>query len=132
MSRFIRFDGGLINVDHIMTVDCHPGNEKMVFIRLVDGSDKIVSRSCVDAIAGHNEVVSIVPCTGIAAEVDTDDGVKQYPVRHLALMADGAIRPVDVSCNRIELFDKYSNFINLVATDGQPCPADYTHRRWLR
>ena len=116
MNRFITIKnehGGydMINAQHIITAEnMYDGK---IQLRAVNGMKYIVDESEWSNISGHNHIVQLQACAGIAAEITIEGIVHQRPVSVLALMADGTIRPMNA---RLEFMDTiYGNtFLGLV------------------
>ena len=116
MNRFITIkneQGGydMINAQHIITVEnMYDGK---IQLRAVNGMKYIVDESEWSNISGHNHIVQLHACAGIAAEITNEGIVHQRPVSVLALMADGTIRPMNA---RLEFMDSiYGNtYLGLV------------------
>lgn len=105
MNRFITIKNeqgyyDMINAQHIITVEnMYDGKLQL---RMVNGMKYNVDESEWHNISGHNHVVELQPCIGIAAEITIEGRVHQRPVAVLALMADGSVRPMNA---RMEFMD---------------------------
>lgn len=105
MNRFITLKNeqgcyDMINVRHIITVEnMYDGKLQ---IRMVNGMKYIVDEKEWNNISGHNSIVQIVPCEGIAVELVINNTVYQRPVFLMALTATGQLRPVN---ERLEFMD---------------------------
>lgn len=105
MNRFITIknDQGcydMINTQHIITVEnMYDGNMQL---RMVNGMKYTVEEAEWNNISGHDHIVELQPCMGIAAEITIEGIVHQRPVAVLALMADGSVRPMNA---RMEFMD---------------------------
>lgn len=90
----------MINARHIITVEnMYDGKLQ---IRMVNGMKYIVDEQEWNNISGHNSIVQIVPCEGVAVELVMNNTVYQRPVFLMALTATGQLRPVN---ERLEFMD---------------------------
>lgn len=105
MNRFITLKNeqgcyDMINAHHIITVEnMYDGKLQ---IRMVNGMKYIVDEAEWNNLSGHDSIVQIVPCKGIAVELVVHDTVYQGPVFLVALTASGKLRPVN---ERLEFMD---------------------------
>ena len=105
MNRFITLKNvqgsyDLINAQHIITAEnMYDGK---IQLRVTNGMKYVVDESEWCDIVGHNHVVQIVPCVGLAAEIVINGTISKRPISVLAITASGEIRPMN---ERLEFMD---------------------------
>ena len=105
MNRFITLKNeqgsyDMINAQHVITVEnMYDGKLQL---RVANGLKYTVDEEEWCNIAGHNHVVQLIACAGIAAQIRINGTIHQRPVCLLALTANGDIRPMN---ERLEFMD---------------------------
>ncbi len=118
MSRFVEVESNLIHVDHIVRVHQHKNYALSIYLDngSVIKTDYACERVLAD-ITGRDFIVATVPCEGVSVAIDNGEGLRFYPVRHLALTGDGEVRPLSVQFDRIEFFDDWPGYGGMTHTN---------------
>ena len=105
MNRFITIENeqgcfDMINAQHIITVEnMYDGKLQL---RMVNGMKYTVGEIEWNNISGHNHIVQVQPCDGIAAQVNIGGVVQQRPVAALAVTASGRVRPINAQLQFVD------------------------------
>ena len=85
MSRFVEVEANLINVDHIVRVRQHKNYALSIY--LDNGNVIKTDYACervLEDIMGRDFIEGTVACEGVSVAIDNGEGMRFYPVRHLA------------------------------------------------
>ena len=93
MTRFIDVGVARVNASYIVRVEGQPDGSAEVY--MIDGTMFHCDHFDYAELDGDNHVVAIVPTEDLDAVYSYGDGKVVEPVKHLCVMASGAVVPID-------------------------------------